>query len=320
MIDIPFTLALTAGMVATVNPCGFAMLPAYLAYFLGIETSGANSDAAPDSASASASAAAPADARAGVARALIVGLAVTTGFALTFGATGLVVSHLTSELYDWTKWITIGIGIALVALGIAMLAGFEPSFALPRLDKGGRTREVRSMVLFGVSYAVASCGCTLPVFLSLVGVTFREMSLVSGLATFGTYALGMGLVLTALAVSLAFAHQWLVQGLRRLLPHVHRLAGALLLVTGAYVAYYGTFEVRVGPGATGDRIVDPVTSLSSDVTNWLTDVGVRNVALVLGAVVALATTIVLWRRGTRAQPAPEPEPSDDRPAATPRAS
>ncbi|MFN7150094.1 MAG: cytochrome C biosynthesis protein, partial [Microthrixaceae bacterium] len=24
-------------MVATVNPCGFAMLPAYLSYFLGLE-------------------------------------------------------------------------------------------------------------------------------------------------------------------------------------------------------------------------------------------------------------------------------------------
>ena len=37
MIDAPFALALTAGMVATVNPCGFAMLPAYLAYFVGAE-------------------------------------------------------------------------------------------------------------------------------------------------------------------------------------------------------------------------------------------------------------------------------------------
>ena len=37
MIDAPLALAFTAGMVATVNPCGFAMLPAYLSFFLGLE-------------------------------------------------------------------------------------------------------------------------------------------------------------------------------------------------------------------------------------------------------------------------------------------
>jgi len=31
-------LAFTTGMLATVNPCGFAMLPAYLSYFLGVES------------------------------------------------------------------------------------------------------------------------------------------------------------------------------------------------------------------------------------------------------------------------------------------
>ena len=37
MIDAPLALAFASGMVATVNPCGFAMLPAYLGYFLGLE-------------------------------------------------------------------------------------------------------------------------------------------------------------------------------------------------------------------------------------------------------------------------------------------
>ena len=30
MFDGPFALAVAAGMAATVNPCGFALLPAYL--------------------------------------------------------------------------------------------------------------------------------------------------------------------------------------------------------------------------------------------------------------------------------------------------
>ena len=37
MIRGHLALAFSAGMIATVNPCGFAMLPAYLSYFLGLE-------------------------------------------------------------------------------------------------------------------------------------------------------------------------------------------------------------------------------------------------------------------------------------------
>ena len=36
-MDARLALAFSAGMVATVNPCGFALLPAYLSYFLGLE-------------------------------------------------------------------------------------------------------------------------------------------------------------------------------------------------------------------------------------------------------------------------------------------
>ena len=35
MLDAQLAAAFTAGMIATVNPCGFAMLPAYLGFFLG---------------------------------------------------------------------------------------------------------------------------------------------------------------------------------------------------------------------------------------------------------------------------------------------
>ena len=37
MTSATLTFAFTAGLVATINPCGFAMLPAYLSYFLGTE-------------------------------------------------------------------------------------------------------------------------------------------------------------------------------------------------------------------------------------------------------------------------------------------
>lgn len=32
----PLALAFAAGLLAAFNPCGFALLPAYLAYFIGV--------------------------------------------------------------------------------------------------------------------------------------------------------------------------------------------------------------------------------------------------------------------------------------------
>lgn len=253
MIDAPLALAFASGMVATVNPCGFPLLPAYLSYFLGVEGNDAS-------------------ARASVGRSLTVGASVAVGFLAVFSLAGLASAHLSAQIERWAPWATIPIGIALVVLGVAMLRGFELAVALPKLNRGGRGRSGRSMFLFGVSYAVASLSCTLPVFMGTVATTFRRANLLSSVATFGAFSTGMALVLLALTVTMALARQSLLHGLRRALPYVSRAAGALLVVAGAYVAYYGWYELRVQRGdLSGGRPVDVVTGWSDDVTRWVVD-------------------------------------------------
>src|SRR5207237_1188651 len=137
-------------MVATVNPCGFAMLPAYLSFFLGLE-----------------------DERASISRALVVAVAVTAGFAATFAVVVLVVTRITNSVY---------------------------------------------FVVFGT---------------------------------------GFGAIMLTLTIALAVARQSIVQSVRRVLPYVNRVAGALLLLAGAYVAWYGWIEIRDDPNdATVSRVND----------------------------------------------------------------
>jgi cytochrome c biogenesis protein CcdA len=66
--EVPLLLAVAGGLVAIVNPCGFAMLLAYLSFFLGLDHAAA------------------------VARALPVGAIVAAGFVAVFGAAGLLLS------------------------------------------------------------------------------------------------------------------------------------------------------------------------------------------------------------------------------------
>lgn len=273
--------AFAAGMVATINPCGFAMLPAYLSYFLGIDDPSR-------------------DARSGVVRALAVGAAVSAGFLLVFFLLGIPFTEFARSIQGRLPWVTSAIGVALVVLGIAMLRGFEPMINLPKMERGTGSRELPTMFLFGVSYAVSSLSCTIPIFLSLVASTFTRDSFVQGLASFVAYGAGMALVLMALTLAIALARQGLVRTVRRALPYVNRISGGLLIFAGGYLAYYGWYEHQVletgkdpgGPAAT-------VSQWNDSLRQWITDNDARRIGLVLLAAILLALIVASGWRANR---------------------
>lgn len=275
--DQAWAYYLTLGMVATVNPCGFAMLPAYLSYFLGLEDREAGVP------------------QTSVAQAVRVACAVAAGFLAVFALAGTVVELTSLPVYENVPWISIVIGLGLLGLGVAMLWGFEPNVRLPRLDRGGRERTVGSMFVFGVSYAIASIGCTLPLFLGAVAGTITNDSVVEGVLVFAVYGLGMTLVLLALTVGIALARTSIVRFLRRAQPYVGRVAGGLVALAGAYVAYYGWLELRLGrSGQVPDsNITDVVSGWSADITQWIDRVG--SVRIGVTVAVLLAGTVAAVR-------------------------
>ena len=109
MIDAPIAVAFGAGMLATVNPCGFVMLPAYLSYFLGT--------------SDTADAEVP---RIGVGRAIAVAAVVSAGFMTLFAVAGGLLSWASVSVYEIAPWLTLLIAVALVGLGVAMLISWDP--------------------------------------------------------------------------------------------------------------------------------------------------------------------------------------------------
>jgi cytochrome c biogenesis protein CcdA len=304
--DGPVAVYLAAGMVATVNPCGFAMLPAYLSYFLG---SGEDDDDASSSSSSSSAA---------VAQALRVALAVAAGFLAVFGVAGLAVELTSLPVYENVPWISIVVGAALVVLGAVMLTGRELLVRLPKLERGTSGRDARSMFVFGVSYAVASIGCTLPTFLVAVSGTMRRQSVLDGLMVFGVYGLGMALVLTALTVALALARTSLVAFLRRSQQYVTRVSGALMVLAGLYVAYYGILELRAFDDAGSvpeSGVTATVTGWSYDVQTWVNDAGATRIAAVAALALAVVVGVVTLRSrtgGNQTGPSGDQTTVDDR--------
>ncbi len=273
-------LAFGAGMLAAVNPCGFALLPAYLSLLVV-------SDSTPGRTRA-------------VGRALTLTVAMTVGFVGVFAVFGLVISPVASSVQQYLPWFTIGLGLLLVLAGGWLLAGRS----LPALRWRPRgpelTRSLPAMVGFGASYAIASLTCTIAPFLAIVVASFRSGSTWDGLQLFTVYALGMGLVVGTAAVAVALANASIIVRMRRLGRWVPMLAGALLLLSGGYVAYYGWWELRVLDGGDLD---DPVISRAQDIqgfaANLVDSLGAGGLAVLLVALLVVTLGLRGMRRRER---------------------
>ncbi|WP_194821120.1 cytochrome c biogenesis CcdA family protein [Micromonospora sp. S-DT3-3-22] len=270
----PLLLALTAGMLGAVNPCGFAMLPAYLSLLV----------------------AGPADGRGAVGRALTAAAGLTCGYVVVFGAFGLAVAPLADWLRPRLPWLTVTLGLGLLALGCWLLAGRRlptprPSARAPRL-----TRSLPSMALFGMAYALASLSCSIAPFLAIVVTSLQAGSTLRGLALFVAYAIGMGLVVAVAALGVALLRGRVVRGLRGVGAWVPRLSGLVLLVAGGYVAWYGWYEVRLAQGR-HDAFGDPVVVGAARVQRTLvTALDTAGPAVLAGLLVVLLAVAALRHR------------------------
>jgi cytochrome c biogenesis protein CcdA len=223
---LPFGYAFGAGMVTTVSPCGIAMLPAYVSFYLEARegTFWAKSPARRTW------------------RALAMSAVVTIGFVLFFGLIGTILSLGGQFLTRFIPWAAVLVGVVLVLLGVYLLIGKHLYVGLmarltARLTKR-KGSGVLSFGIFGIAYGVAALSCTLPIFLVVVGSAVSLGGFGSGILQFVSFALGMGFIITVVTFGTAFFKEGLQRWLRRLIPLIDRLSGGLLILAGGYILYY----------------------------------------------------------------------------------
>ena len=223
----PLGFAFAAGMVSTVNPCGFAMLPAYLGLYLGSDDLGEGQRRHPIW-------------RMG--RAVKVGAVVTFGFILLFGIAGIVIGAGAQGFVDIVPWIGLTIGILLVLAGAYVMGGGKlySGFAGRAAARMGNPGQVstRGYLMFGMSYGTASLSCTLPIFLAVIGTSLAVSDIPTAVGQFILYAIGMGTVIMLLTVGMALFKTAVVGAMRRLLPYIQPLSAGLMTVAGSYIVFY----------------------------------------------------------------------------------
>lgn len=275
---MPIGIAIVAGALASVNPCGFPLLPAFLSFYVG-----ADEDFLPR---------APERAAQG----LLVGVLVSTGFLAVFAVVGVPLSFGVTQLTSAIPWAGLGIGVLMVVGAVAGLMGKAVYLSPRRPLNIERQRRPRTMVWFGAAYALCSLGCTLPIFVALVGASLATASVLEGVVVFGAYALGMMTMLMALSLGAALARNGLARRLKRLLPYMQRVASGLLLVAGAYLTYYWARVIwSPAQSAAGDPLVAAMTRFATLVQRAAGSSGGRAALLMAGFVVAVGISVALWQ-------------------------
>ena len=226
LIQTSFLFAFAAGMASAVNPCGFAMLPAYLGLYLGDNEKEMRKPHPLEL----------------LGRAVVVGGVVTIGFVVLFGLAGAVIGVGFSEAASALPWLGLTIGIGLTVAGAWILSGRKlytgyPARAASHMWDPGRV-SLRGYFMFGLSYGTASLSCTLPIFLAVVGIGAAGASFFAVLGNFFLFALGMGFVIMLLTIGMAFARGAMVGSLRKALPYIQPLGSVFMVIAGAYIVFY----------------------------------------------------------------------------------
>ena len=278
----PFSL----GLVAAFNPCGFALLPAYLSFFIGGEQSAAKPTSG-------------AQALGAMLRAMLVALTMTAGFVVVFGAFGLLFETVLNQgtVLDHIGYVTIAIGAVMALLGLWMLTGRAINLRLPKMSRGTGGRRLGSVFAFGVSYAVVSLSCTIGLFIAAVASTFSADGVSDGTANFVAYAIGMGAVITFLTMALALARNSVVSAMRQMFRWINPISGVVLIASGVYVANYGWWELQIidDPRAS-NVLVEKFTEFQAAVSNWIDHATAERLG-VLCALGVIGILVLGWRQG-----------------------
>jgi cytochrome c biogenesis protein CcdA len=272
--------ALTAGVLAAFNPCGFALLPAYLTLVVaGSAETGVSRLAALRRA-------------AGFALRMTLGfVTVFTGFGLLFV---LVTMGLQGDILPYLSYVTVAIAIVLIAFGIRMAAGHEVGLPGFRVKGRAPAATFASQAAYGASFALASMSCTIGPFIAVVSGALHGTGPLAKALPFLAYGIGMGTSILIISVIAALAGSTVVAGLRRRTPAIMRAAGWFMILAGIYALLYGLAEVFQRFGITALAGVQDATlgwqgSLTRTIHGW----GLP--AFIALAVVAVGGVVWLFR-------------------------
>ncbi len=218
---------LVAGAGSFFAPCAISLFPAYIAYYVvsAVSPGGSSSPSAP--------------------RAAVAGLSCALGALVFFAAIGIALSVLGAAAGRFLISAKPFLAAAIVLAGLVLLTNW--SWNVPSLGRllshvnvtGNSPRgALGGTFLYGFVYALASTGCTLPVYMAVVIFPFLEGHPLAGLVTLGGFGMGMGLLMLLTTLLVGLSHQSLLRRVQAAAPCIKKGSGLVLIGAGLYLGYY----------------------------------------------------------------------------------
>ncbi len=217
MVDpILLSFAFLAGIAAFFNPCGMVVLISYIShYFKGRVDKGFSRN---------------------IVHGLAAGALATLGFVTLFTVIGFAIVFIGNSVKTAIPWISVLLGTGLILVGLLTI--FGKNIGMQIHTKKPRSKGFVSFYEYGLLYALASLGCVLPIFLTVVVSSLATAGIFDGLTVFLAYSVGMGSVMIVVTAGLALSKRALTNRIKNFLPVMNKINALILIAVGMYLIYF----------------------------------------------------------------------------------
>jgi cytochrome c-type biogenesis protein len=216
-----YSFSFLQGVLAFLAPCAVALLPGYIIAFIS------RSDNNPAISTR-------------LLRGLKLAMLSIAGIFSIYAVATILIISAAQLLKDYMIWVTIGMGVILIIIGILMVAGKSFSFTL-NVNHASPDSEIAEAFVFGIAYAIGALGCLFPLFLVVATQAMAAPSPWTGAGYFAAYFGGMSLMMIGAILLSVLARDFMMKYLRKILPYMEIVTGWLLIFAGGYVIYYQSF-------------------------------------------------------------------------------
>jgi len=213
------------GVVAFFAPCAVALLPGYIVAYIS-RTGESQLDFSSK-----------------FMRGLKLAFLSILGILVIYALAGALIVVASQILKAYMKWVTIGMGGIIIVLGGLIIAGKDIAFSVNMNQNTDSSSEAWEAFIFGVAYAIGALGCLFPLFLVVATQAMGAPSLLLGGSYIFAYFTGISLMMITAILLSTFARDLFIKYLRKILPHMDKITGTLLILAGGYVIYYQTILI-----------------------------------------------------------------------------
>ncbi|HIQ30128.1 MAG TPA: cytochrome c biogenesis protein CcdA [Candidatus Caldiarchaeum subterraneum] len=205
----------TAGVLALISPCGYALLPGYVAYLLGEKTD--------------------------VRNAALLGFMAVLGLLTVYTVVGILTGLAGSIIVRYIPWFPYIAAAVVITLGVLMLLNINIPFI--GLSANPATRFGLSgkvgFYIFGIGYGLGAQACTLPIFLTIVIFAVTLANPLSSMLIFLAYTTGVAAPLITTTILVSLAKTTTINKFKALAPKLHKISGIFLIIVGIYLILLG---------------------------------------------------------------------------------